>query len=137
MFNAKLVKISELDEQEVVLKVNNEEITCCAVACPYPIKIGSYYPVELEVQFTEIPAVQEANRKEYKIQKVGRGYQYRLQGKLQDNFLNLGSFSLKIDELEQFRQFNGKFIELTVHGIWAAFLTEQEAKEARVKKYLE
>jgi hypothetical protein len=133
MFKAKLVGLSELDEQEVVLEINNEKITCCAVACPYQIKIGNYYPVELEVQFSGNPIIQEAKSKEYKIKRIGRGYQYLFQGKLQGNFLDLGAFSLKISGFEQFWKLNEKFIVLIVHGIWVAFLTRDEIKEDRMK----
>lgn len=126
MFKAKLIKVSEFDEQEVILEINCMQFICCAIFCPYKIRVGSYYNIELDVQFISEPKIKELQHEEFGADKIGLGYQYNLKGKLCGDVLDLGVLKLKIKELGEFFWYDGKFIEVMVHGIWASFLVDNQ-----------
>ena len=93
---AKLIAMNDEDEYEVTLEVKGATLMCFAVVCPYRIDIGKYYPIEfsLNVQDGIEPKIPKDGTQG--IEKISRGYEYILRGKLNNGKLDLGSFLLKM-----------------------------------------
>ena len=56
---AEVLKISELIEEVVTLLIDDTTVTCFASYCPYEIKVGDFYDVELTLNLADDYAVQK------------------------------------------------------------------------------
>jgi hypothetical protein len=122
MLKAKLIAMNNEDEYEVTLEVNGVILMCFAVVCPYKINIGKYYPVEFSLNMKDGVKPEVLKKEAYGFEKTARGYGYVLRGKLSENKLDLGSFSIEDDYLKQLAMLDGKYIEIAVQGLWVTFL---------------
>jgi hypothetical protein len=87
---AKVVRLSELLEEEVVLSVHGIEIVCFVGACPYKLKEGDSYPVKLGLLILEDYNVEELEDDvEQFLSRKGNGFAYRMQGRLIDGYLDV------------------------------------------------
>ena len=125
MLKAKLIAISEIDEYEVTLEINGAILLCFAVVCPYKIEVGKSYSIDFSLKVNENVEPKILNNELYSLKKIGKGYGYILQGRLTDNKLDLGVFSIQDEFLTQFPILNRKFIELEIQGLWVTFLLSQ------------
>ncbi|KPC55350.1 hypothetical protein [Amantichitinum ursilacus] len=122
---AKIKRLSSDVEEEVVLCINDIEITCFANVCPYTLEDGEAYRVELTPQVFNDYVVSETNEGVTSaINRVGNGFSYILKGRLAGNKLDAGGIVFE-DEmlLSQFGYLDGKFISWNVDRIDVEFLS--------------
>lgn len=122
MLKAKLIAMNDLDEYEVTLEVKGVTLLCFAVVCPYKIEVGYYYPVEFSLKMDEKLEPKVLNETIHNLEKIGENYEYIVRGKLKGDTLDVGTFSIQDDNLNQFQILDGKYIELAILGLWVTFL---------------
>ena len=121
---AKIKRLSNDIEEEVVLRINSVELTCFVTVFPYKIEEGSSYQVELTAQVFNDYLVNELSKEEPpSIVQVGNSFSYVITGRLNDNRLNAGSIVFE-DEmlLSDFGYLEGKIVSWKVDRIDAEFL---------------
>ena len=123
ILKGKVLQLDDDDEEMVVLEVDNHVLTCFAAVCPYPIKVGESYPVELHPFFFEEPeGVEVSESLPDEIQHIGNGFSCLLTGRLVDGKFSIGSLIL-VDEndFSNLRHLEGRKLKLTVDRMDAEF----------------
>lgn len=123
-YNATLKKLSPTIEEEVVVEIEGIEIMGFAFLCPYKISIDSEYPVNVSFMlFDEIDIKKQEYTKKKGIEHVGEAYEYKLQGCLEGDGIDVGII-ISDDEgyLEDCGIDIGEFVDLKVGRINVEFL---------------
>lgn len=121
-FNVKLLACSDLIEEEVVVLVNDIELTCFASICPYPIKVGCDYKVIMELVVFDDLKIEKCKRTDPKMKRIADTFAYELIGVLSGNTLNVGIDFLDDELFEDCFQFDGQMVKLHVDRIDIEFL---------------
>jgi hypothetical protein len=124
MLKVKLIAENNMDDHAVTLEINDTILICFAFACPYKIYIGKYYPIELSLERADGVKPIEIDKEVYGFEKIGKGYEYIVRGKLNEDRLDVGNFFIQEDFLTHFPLLDEKFIEIEVLGLWVAFLPQ-------------
>lgn len=119
---AQVMAINELIEEEITLLIDRTTVTCFASHCPYEIKVGNFYDIELTLNLAEHYDIQKSYSTETSVERTGNGFSYILHGILRDD--SFETFTLLSDEGIHYDHpdLNGFFIKLSVERIDAAFL---------------
>lgn len=119
---AQVIAISELIEEEVTLLIDRATVTCFASYCPYKIKVGDFYEVELTLNLAEYYDVNKSHSTEAYAERKSDSFSYVLHGLLNnesfETFTSLNDEDIHYDHPD----LNGEFIMVTVERIDAAFL---------------
>lgn len=119
---AQVIAISELIEEEVTLLIDSATVTCFANYCPYEIKVGSFYQVELTLNLAEHYDIQKSHSAEAYAERKNESFSYTLHGLLNNDFFE--TFTSLNDEGIHYDhpELNGDFVMVTVDRIDVAFL---------------
>lgn len=119
---ALLIKTSEHIDEEVTLLIDGSTIVCFANVCPYELKAGKTYSIELKLNLPDNYSTIESSHREIPIEKIGKGFAYNLYGELHDDEFH--TFTVLFDEGVHYDHPapNNKFIRLQVERIDASFL---------------
>ena len=121
---AKIKRLNDDVEEEVVLCINGVELTCFATVCPYNIKEGASYHVELTAQvFNDYLVNALGEDASPSIVQVGNSFSHIITGLLNDNRLDAGGIVFEDDILlSEFGYLEGKIVSWKVDRIDAEFL---------------
>lgn len=120
----KVLQLDEDVEELVVLEVGSHVLTCFAAVCPYALKVGGDYPVELHPFFFGEPeAIELSENSPDEIQQIGNGFGYLLTGCLRNGLFSVGNLVL-VDEdgFSNLRHLEGRRLKLAVDRMDAEFL---------------
>ena len=119
---AQVLKISDLLEEEVTLLIDDTTVTCFASYCPYEIKVGNFYDVELTLNLADDYSVQKICSIETLAERMDNSFSYTLYGMLNNEHFH--TFTLLNDEGVHYDHpyLNGFLIKLLVERIDVAFL---------------
>ncbi len=119
---AKVLKVSELIEEEVTLLIDDTTVTCFASYCPYEIKVGNFYDVELTLNLADDYAIQKICSIETFAERMDNSFSYTLYGQLNNEHFH--TFTVLSDEGIHYEHpyLNGFLIKLLVERIDVAFL---------------
>jgi hypothetical protein len=123
ILNAKVIKLDEYIEEEVLLEINETKLTCFTCMCPYKIVEGKVYPVELNFVFLDKEIFKELSDEKYEIKKLNESFSYKVCGKVEEGTLNIGhGIKIKDEMFEEYACLEGGFIELIVDRISVDFV---------------
>lgn len=119
---AKILHISDTNEEHVTLLINNHIVDCFVNSCPYEIEIGKTYSVELTINLSDSYQIKKISHPDVLIEKGAKGYAYFLNGMLRNGVFE--SFTDFHDEDVHYDhpELNDQFIRLEVDRIDANFL---------------
>ncbi|MDI2594767.1 hypothetical protein POF45_25545 [Pseudomonas sp. 681] len=119
---AKLLHISEENEEHATLLIEGYTIECFINSCPHAIKAGESYSVELTMNLPDSYHVSTSPAVAVLAEKKARGYSYFLYGTLIGDIFK--SFTDLYDEDIHYDhpELNGAFIQLEVDRIDVNFL---------------
>ena len=119
---ALLINTNEHIDEEVTLLIDGSTIVCFANVCPYELKVGKTYDVELKLNLPDNYSINQSSQREILIEKTGKGFAYSLYGELHDDEFH--TFTTLFDENVHCDHpaLNNKFIRLHVERIGASFL---------------
>jgi hypothetical protein len=121
IYQAKVLRIDEPIEGEVMLQVGNTELTCFAYSHPYGIRVGSSYPIELEL-FDDYIIEELSDGSEPSIVRIGNTFSYVITGRLNGRCLESGELTFEEDALlSDFGYLDGKMVAMKVSRIDAVF----------------
>lgn len=126
IYYAKVLHLNNEIEEEAVLQINGVELVCFACVCPYEIKEGQLYPVELHpVVFDDYVVTELSNSSDTTIDRVGKGFQYLITGRLIGQRLECGELILEDEVLQRdFNYLDGKMIAIKWDRIDVEFLSQ-------------
>ncbi|MBN2992491.1 hypothetical protein JWR97_15415 [Pseudomonas cedrina subsp. fulgida] len=119
---AQVLATSELIEEEITLLIDKTVLTCFVNHCPYEIKTGDFYNVELTLNLADDYQTEKILPTDLLVERMGNSFSYMLYGTLVDGAFH--TFTLLNDEgiLYEHPNLNNSFIKLSVERIDAAFL---------------
>lgn len=86
----KVVRIDQDVEEEVVVEVDGQLLTCFANVCPYPITAGQSYPATLSLWAADGIVLRDAGHESPGILRVGDGFRHKVVGALHGTVLDAG-----------------------------------------------
>ncbi|MBO1113315.1 hypothetical protein [Bordetella petrii] len=123
IYQAKILRLGESVEGEVMLQIGNTELTCFAYN--FAIEVGSSYPVELNL-FDDYTVEERPDGLEPSIVRVGNTFSYVITGRLNGRYLESGELTFEDDMLlSDFGYLDGKMVAMKVDRIDADFDLEQ------------
>lgn len=124
ILKGKVIKLSPVIEEEVILEVNGIQIEAFICMCPYTIEENKTYNIELNLVFLDDEKFDEISYEKYDMQKIdGDGYAYKLTGKVKDGSLDIGGQIKIADEMfAEYKYLDGTFIEIEVDRISVDFI---------------
>jgi len=118
---AKVLRIDDPVEGEVLLQVGNTELTCFAYSHPYGIRVGSSYPVEL-LLFDDYVVEEASDDSKPSVIRTGNTFAYVITGRLNGRHLESGELTFEDDALlSDFGYLDGKMVAIKVGRIDADF----------------
>lgn len=118
---AQVVALNEHVEEDVTLLIDGTIVNCFVSFCPYQIKVGNTYDVELTINLSDDYEVSKVDEVDRMAEQTGRGYAYllfgRLCGEMFHTFTPLSDQDLHYEHPE----LNGQFIRLEVERIDVSF----------------
>lgn len=122
----KVVRLNEIVEEEVVVKVNNWELVCFASILPYKLVEGFSYPVKLKLVILYdycVTAMEDDT--EQAIVAQGNGYACKIIGRLIGGYLHACGFKFEDAVFESdYAYLDGKTISIDVDRVDAIFLSQ-------------
>ncbi|EUJ26467.1 hypothetical protein [Listeria cornellensis] len=115
LLNATIISFNADIEEEIIVKINDVELTCFIGYCPIKISRGESYPVELSFFVIDSLDV-KAQLDDEKITELVKleNARYLLKGFLSsDGILNVG-FNIKDELLEDYQFLFGEYVELEI-----------------------
>lgn len=123
MNNILVCELSDIIEEEVVIKVDGFNIICFANICPYKIEINKEYPADIGFTILDEWNIKEENSEESNIIHIGNGFKYYLYGRINEDTLEIKNIKFQDDIfLTDYAYLNGKFVSLLVDRITLEFL---------------
>jgi hypothetical protein len=123
MYQAKLIRLSNLIEEEVTLEIDGFKIIGFANICPYEIILNQVYPVNISLTFLDGPEIIELDESKHGIERIDNTFRYILYGQVCGNSIDIGK-GLKIqdDIFSKSSYLNKKFIRLKVDRLAIEFI---------------
>ncbi|MUZ64132.1 hypothetical protein [Agrobacterium vitis] len=123
IYNAKLVYIDNIVEENIIIKIGNYFLTCFANICPYFIEVGNTYPVSINLFFIDGPDfIEVSDDVAEEIIHIDDGFRYSLTGILHDGVFSVGELDF-CDEnsFYEFQYLEGKKLNLQVDRLDVEF----------------
>jgi hypothetical protein len=119
-YQARVVRLNEDIEEEVVVVVGQHELTCFANVCPYHIKAGDTYSVSLSLWAVDGLELCVTTG-EKAIARIGSGFKYGVTGVLHKAMLDAGIQF--VDDLfaQEYAYLSGSTVFVEVDRIEVAF----------------
>ncbi|MBC2189431.1 hypothetical protein [Listeria booriae] len=122
LLNATIISFNPDIEEEIIVKINEIEVTCFIGYCPIKISLGESYPVEISLFVIDSLDVkpQSDGEKITELVKLENA-RYSLKGFLSpDGNLNVG-FDIKDEILEGYQFLFGQYVELEIDRLTIDF----------------
>ena len=110
-------------EEEVIIEVNELQLDVFAVYVPFKLYLKKMYLVELNLFMDEIRLEKSLNPMK-SMDKCGQGFEYRINGYLNENGVLDAGIQFKDDIFEEFSYLYGSYISVYVDRIDVDFLKE-------------
>ena len=126
MCQALVLRLDENIEEEVLLQIGDNRLTCFASICPYVIKKNETYPVQFHLKFFDSCVIEVVSESETpSILRVGNGFAYVITGRLEGEYLKSEGVFFE-DEIfaKDFKYLSGKMVRLNVDRLDVEFLTQ-------------
>jgi len=123
IYQAKILLIDELIEEEVTLQIGSTKLMCFASVCPYEFEVNSSHSVELHLFVIDDYVVEEApSDSRPSIVQVGNSFAHIITGRLNGRYLESGELTFEDDVLlSDFGYLDGKMVAIKVDRIDADF----------------
>jgi len=123
IYQAKVLRLNENDEEEVMLQIGNTELTCFSSSYSCEKKVGSSYPVELNLLVLDDYVVEKLpDDSEPSLVRIGDTFAYVITGRLNGRCLESGELTFEDDMLlTDFGYLDRKMVALKVDRIDADF----------------
>ncbi|MDR1423473.1 MAG: hypothetical protein LBI92_02535 [Azoarcus sp.] len=124
IYQAKVLRIDEIVEEEVTLQIGNTELTCFASMCPCTIGEESSYPLEL-ILYDGYVVEEVSDDTEPSIVRLGNTFAHVITGRLNGRCLESEGLTFEDDALlSDFGYLDGKMVAMKVGRIDAYFNPE-------------
>jgi len=123
IYQAKILHIGEIVEEEVVLQIGSTELTSFISVCPHKIEEGESCPVELNWQvFDDYIVEKVSDDSKPSIVRIGNTFAHIITGRLHGRYLKSGELTFEDDALlSDFGYLDGKMVAIKVNRIDASF----------------
>ncbi|KAF2393771.1 hypothetical protein [Pseudomonas frederiksbergensis] len=120
--SAKIINISDINEEHITLLIDGFVVECFVNSCPYAIQTGETYDIELSLDLLDTYTIKKAPDTNALIEKKPEGYSYILSGTLRNDVFE--SFTAFFDEDVHYDHpdLNDHFICLEVNRINVSFV---------------
>ena len=123
MYQAKLLKLDDYIEEEVILEINGIEIVGFTSVCPYKLTPNKVYLVDLSLTFLEDSEMIEQCEERYGLEKIDEAYGYMLYGQVCGNAIDIGN-GIKIQDniFSENSYLNGHYIKIKADRLSIKFI---------------
>lgn len=123
MNQAKLLKLDEFIEEEVMIEINGVQFMGFSAICPYKIFINKIYPVCVSITILDDPEITELTELKYGLEEIGDAYGYFLYGQVCEDSVDIGN-NLKIesDFFKEIPYLLGCFVRIKADRLSVEFL---------------
>ncbi len=97
MYQAKLLKLDELIEEEVLVEINGLQFVGFASVCPYKLTLNKIYPVNLGLTFLDGPEIILLDEAQHGLERSDKTYEYIICGQVCDDSIDIGN-GIKIQD---------------------------------------
>ncbi len=123
MFQAKLIRLNNIIEEEVTVEINNIQIVGFASVCPYKLDINTIYSVNIELTILDDIELVELDNSQYALERIGDGYSYILCGQVCGNCIDVGhGIKIRDDMFNKISYLDGHFIKIKVDRLSIEFI---------------
>lgn len=127
IYIVKVIKLDDLVEEQVLIEICNFQINVFAGICPYKIKEGSSYPVEISLSVFDEYDVTKPSENLPPFTRIGEGFGYIIRGQLNGGHLKVGDLLFEDEVLQkEFEYLDGEIIALKVDRIDVEFVRDRE-----------
>jgi hypothetical protein len=121
-YDALVLEIDEIVEEEVVLLVGGTALKCFTSYCPYFIEVGKHYTVEFNLILSEPDCVMLAKEGERKVDSSKNGFSCAVHGYLDGPILRSVIDFVDLEIHYRYPALNQKYIEINVDRIDVSFV---------------
>lgn len=97
MYQAKLLKLDELIEEEVLVEINGLQFVGFASVCPYKLTLNKIYQVNLGLTFLDGPEIIVLDEAQHNLERIDKTYEYILCGQICGDSIDIGN-GIKIQD---------------------------------------
>lgn len=124
-YQAKILELSDMIEEEVVVDINGLKFTGFASVMPYKVELNKTYPVELGLVILdeeEIIELDDLNEKKELI-RIGDSFKYTVFGKIYDDTIDVGhDIRIQDDIFHDLSYLKNKYIKIKVDRLAIYFI---------------
>lgn len=117
-----VLAISLLNEEHITLLIDGYTIECFVNSCPYSLKIGNTYDVELTINLLDSYEIERSAPTNIWLEKTIKGYGYILYGTLENDIFHTFMDFNDEDIHYEHPELNDQFIKLEANRIDVNFL---------------
>lgn len=118
----KIISLPDSNENEVVIRLGEFEITCFIAYAPYQLVINKEYSAEISLYFVNDDLSILESELKPNFYKLDEGYKYAVVGKINNESLVINDVCLNSDSFLNAYDFNGKNVIIEADRIDIAFL---------------
>lgn len=123
MYKAKLLKLDEFIEEEVLIEINGLQFVGFASICPYKPKINKVYPVKLGLTFLDGPEIIVLDEARHHIERIDKTYGYILCGQVCGDSIDIGNgIKIQDDIFGEYSYLNQQYIKIKVDRLSVEFI---------------
>lgn len=123
MYQAKLLKLDEIIEEEVLVEINGLQFVGFASVCPYKLTLNKIYPVKLGLTFLDDPEIIELNEPEYSLKRINKTFKYILRGKICGESIDIGNgIKIQDDIFKEDSYLDKQYVEIKIDRLSVEFI---------------
>jgi hypothetical protein len=123
MYQAKLLKLDDLIEEEVTVEVNGLQFVGFASVCPYKIMSNMIYPINIGLTFLDGPDIIELHEPQPSLERIDMTYGYILSGQVCGDSIDIGNgIKIQDDIFNESPYLDGQFIKIRVDRLSVEFI---------------
>jgi hypothetical protein len=133
IYHATILMMDDEIDEMVALRIGNNDLTCFASICPFPINIGDVYLVDLRAYFIDEPNVTILSEDVAEsIKRVRDGFGYSLVGHLKGSQFIVNGLALDSEsDFSLLEGLEGKKLRMAVDRLDVEFLQNESQPSHR------
>lgn len=123
MYQAKILKLDELIEEEVLVEVNGLQFVGFASLCPYNLEINKIYPVNLGLTFLDGPEIIVLDGEQHSLERIDNTYEYILYGQVCGDTIDIGhGIKIQDDIFSQNSYLDNQYVKIKAERLSVEFI---------------
>ena len=123
MYQAKLLKLDELIEEEVLVEINGLEFVGFSSVCPYKLVLNKIYPVNVGLTFLDGPEIIVLGKPQHNLERIDKTYGCILCGQVCDDSIDIGNgIEIQDDIFSENSYLNKQYIKIKADRLSVEFI---------------